>query len=213
MSRDLVGELWRLRQEPEWLLKLRLRALEAYERLPMPDQRTEGWRRTSLRGMPSLDSCGPLQAFAHVSVKGAPSGRVVPLEEAVRDTELGPKIQRSFGQIVPVDADKLVALHYALFNTGVVVLIPRGTILDEPIWVEYDGTGPMLAHTLVILEDEANVAALVEDYKGASGFASGVVEQVLGGNAHLRYVHLQRFAPDVWNFSTQRAHLSQDASL
>jgi Fe-S cluster assembly protein SufD len=65
----------------------------------------------------------------------------------------------------------------------------------------------------VILEDEANVAALVEDYKGTNGFASGVVEQVIGGNAHLRYVQLQRFAADVWNFSTQRAHLAQDASI
>jgi Fe-S cluster assembly protein SufD len=176
----------------------------------MPDQRTEGWRRTSLRGLPSFD---PLGGSPRVSVKGGPTGRVVPLEEAVRDAALSPKIQRYFGQIVPPDVDKFVALHYAFFNTGVVVVIPRGTVADEPVWVEYSGEGAALAHTLVILEDEADVAALVEDYKGATGFASGVVEQVLGGNAHLRYVQLQRLAADVWNFSTQRAVLAQDASL
>ncbi|MDQ6674062.1 MAG: hypothetical protein M3069_25530 [Chloroflexota bacterium] len=37
-----VEELSRRRQEPDWLLTIRLRALEAFERLPMPDQRTEG---------------------------------------------------------------------------------------------------------------------------------------------------------------------------
>src|SRR5919201_504074 len=37
----------------------RLRALEAFERLPMPDQRTEGWRRTSLRGL-NLDALDPV---------------------------------------------------------------------------------------------------------------------------------------------------------
>jgi Fe-S cluster assembly protein SufD len=40
-----------------------------------------------------------------------------------------------------------------------------------------------------------------------------VVEQVVGANAHVRYVHLQRFHADTWTFSTQRARLAQDASL
>jgi Fe-S cluster assembly protein SufD len=54
---------------------------------------------------------------------------------------------------------------------------------------------------------------MVEDYRGGSGVASGVVEQVLGANAHMRYVQLQRWASEVWNFSTQHARLAQDASL
>ena len=68
-------------------------------------------------------------------------------------------------------------------------------------------------HTLLILEDDADLPALVEDYSGGADFASGGVEQVLGGNAHTRYVHVQRWASDVWNFSWQRARLAQDASL
>ena len=32
-----------------------------------------------------------------------------------------PRVQRYFGQIVPVDTDKFVALHYAFFNAGVAV--------------------------------------------------------------------------------------------
>jgi Fe-S cluster assembly protein SufD len=38
------------------------------------------------------------------------------------------------------------------------------------------------------------------------------MEQVLGANAHLRYVQLQRFSSDTWNFSTQRTTLAADAS-
>jgi Fe-S cluster assembly protein SufD len=135
------------------------------------------------------------------------------LEEALRDSRLAPKIERHFGQIVSMEADKFVALHYAFFNTGIVLVVPRGTVVDEPIWVTYGGEGAMLAHSLVVLEDEVDVAALVEEYEGSAELSSGVVEQSLGANAHLRYVQLQRFAPDVWNFSTQRSHLAQDASL
>ena len=114
---------------------------------------------------------------------------------------------------MPTDADKFVAYHYASFNVATVIVVPRGVALDEPIWIQYSSSGPVLAHTLVILEAEANLPALVEDFRGGGTFASGVTEQRLGANAHLRYVQLQRFSTDVWNFSTQRTTLAQDASV
>jgi Fe-S cluster assembly protein SufD len=212
LTREVVEELSRSRQEPEWLLELRLRAFEAFQRLPMPDQRTEGWRRTSLRGL-DLDAVDAVSITPIMVVHSDAGGYVVPLDQAVNDAVLGPKVQRYFGKIAPYDADKFVAAHYAFFNAGAAVIIPRGTVVEDPIWIEYASEGPALIHTLVILEDEAYLPALVEGYSGGAGFASGVVEQSIGANAHLRYVHSQRFAGDVWNFSTQRTHLAQDASL
>jgi Fe-S cluster assembly protein SufD len=94
-----------------------------------------------------------------------------------------------------------------------VIVVPRGGVVDQPIEVRYGARGPLLAHTLLVLEDEANLPALVENYSGAPGFTSGVVEQVLGANAHTRYVQLQRLGDETWHFSTQRAHLGTDASL
>ena len=215
LSRDFVSEFsqTRSRREPDWLLELRLRAFEAFERLPLPDQRTEGWRRTSLRGLPDLTAVDPRSGAAHYSVRGDSRGLVLPLEDAVRDPRFAPLVERYFGQVVPLDADRLVALHYALFNAGAVIVVPRGAVVQEPLWISYDADGPLLAHTLVILEDEADLSALVEDFSGGAAFASNVVEVVVGTNAHARYVQLQRLAPDVWNFSTQRAQLAQDASL
>jgi Fe-S cluster assembly protein SufD len=214
LTRETVEELSRRRQEPEWLLAVRLRALEAFERLPLPDQRTEGWRRTSLRGL-SLDSFDFLQSTNTPATVVPDTGWVVDLQEAAHDVRLAPLIEKHFAQIVAPQADKFTALHYALFNAGSVVFVPRGAVVDEPIWITYqfDQSGPVaLVHTLVILEEGADVR-VVEDFRGGSGLASGVVEQIIGVNAHLRYVHLQRWGEDVWNFSTQRARLGQDASL
>jgi Fe-S cluster assembly protein SufD len=213
LTRETVEELSRRRDEPEWLLALRLRALEAFERLPLPDQRTEGWRRTSLRGL-ALDGFDPLQVAdtRHVMPD---QGWVIDLQEAVREPRLAARIEKHLGQIVPPESDKFTALHYAFFNAGSVMFVPRGTIIEEPIWVTYNFPSAgqaALVHTLVIAEDESDVR-VIEDFQGGPGLASGVVEQVLGANAHLRYVHLQRWADDVWNFSTQRAHLAQDATL
>jgi len=209
-GREALEHLSRARQEPDWLLALRLRALEAFERLPMPDQRTEGWRRTSLRGL-SLDELIPTSES--VTVKAASPALAMSLEDALCDERLGPTVQRYFGDVVDVEADKFVAFHYAFFNTGAVIVIPRGAVVEQPIEAHYSASGPLLAHTLLVLEDEGNLPALVEDFSGAPRFASGVVEQVLGANAHTRYVQLQRFDTETWNFSTQRARLGQDASL
>lgn len=239
LTREAVEELSRRRDEPDWLLALRLHAFEAFERLPLPDQRTEGWRRTSLRGL-TLDSFDPLATpdtrsivpddglaqqagarfFAYRNGRATREdtldrGLVMDLQDALQEPLLALRIEQHFGKIVAPDSDKLTALHYAFFNAGVVVIVPRGTVVAAPIWVNHTFDQPdqaALVHTLVIVDDESDVG-VVEEFSGGSGLASGVVEQVVGANGHLRYVHLQRWADDVWNFSTQRAELARDASL
>jgi len=209
-SRAAAEHLSRARREPDWLLALRLRAFDAFERLPVPDQRTEGWRRTNLRGL-SVESLSP--APESVSITASTPAIAVPLDEAVHDARLAPIVERYFSRLVALDVDKFVAFHYAFFNAGAVIVVPRGVVVDEPVVLQYSARGPLLTHTLLVLEDEANLPALVEDFTGTPGFTSGVAEQVLGANAHTRYVQLQRLGSETWNFSTQRAHLGPDASF
>lgn len=245
LSREALEALSAQRGEPDWLRALRRQAFETFERLPVPDQRTEGWRRTSLRGLP-LDQVTPLLAPApaapdpaEAEADAAPAreagaslsafhngrlvrqdtldrGRVLDLQDALRDPDLQARIEQHFSKLVPADLDTFTALHYAFFNAGVVIVIPRGVALEAPLWLQHvfddRPESAALVHTLVLLEDEAEVA-VVEDYRGGPGIASGVVEQVLGNNAHLRYVHLQRWGRTTWNFSAQRAQLGRDAWL
>jgi len=239
LTRETVEALVEHRQEPDWLRQIRLDAFAAFERLPMPDQRTEGWRRTSLNGLPKLDTLSPrpgaptpstyveepladkagasLFAFRNgMSMRedSPDAGWVMDLQEALQEPLLAMRIEHHFAKIVKPDTDKFTALHYAFFNSGVVIFVPRGSALETPIWVSYEFDDPgqaALVHTLVLLDDEAE-AQVVEDFRGGS-FASGVVEQSLGANANLRYVNLQRWSQDTWSFSTQRAHLGPDASL
>jgi len=239
-SRETLDELVERRQEPDWLRQIRLAAFDAYERLPLPDQRTEGWRRTSLSGLP-LGAQGPLATihtdsryvedplaekagaslFAYrngmaMREDSPEAGWVMDLQEALQEPLLAARIEKHFSKVVLPDSDKFTALHYAFFNAGVVVFIPRGVALEQPIWVSYAFDDPQqvaLVHTLVLLDDEAEARVVEEFTSAAGGLASGVVEQTLGANSHLRYVNLQRFSSDTWSFSTQRAHLAQDSHL
>ena len=57
-SREAVMALSRAKGEPDWVLEARLAAWEIYEATPMPTQRDEEWRRTSLRAL-KLDRVRP----------------------------------------------------------------------------------------------------------------------------------------------------------
>ncbi len=240
LTRATIEELVERRQEPDWLRTIRLEAFDAFERLPMPDQRTEGWRRTSLSGL-KLDGWSPLpstetqsryvedplaeQAGASLFAfrngmsmrEDSPeAGWVMDLQEALQEPLLAARIEKQFAKIVPPDYDKFTALHYAFFNSGVAIFIPRGVVLEEPIWVRHEFDDPAqlaLVHTLILLDDESE-ARVVEDFTSTSaGLASGVVEQSLGANANLRYVNLQRWSPETWSFSAQKSKLGQDSHL
>jgi len=202
LSAAAVEELARRRREPDWLRQFRLRALHAFEALPMPDQRTEGWRRTSLSGL-QLDGHAFTSAPT-IAIQAPPGVEVRELDAGVSES--------SFAKLVEIGADKFTALHYAFFNAGVVIRVPRNTVLDEPIWIRYEAEQAALIHTLLIA-DESSQVTLVEEFSGAPGLASGVVEQVVGPNANVRYVQLQRWAPETWSFSWQSADLAQDAHL
>jgi Fe-S cluster assembly protein SufD len=210
LTRETVQSISARRQEPEWLLELRLRAFHAFEAMPLPDQRTEGWRRTSLRGLP-LDAITPPGGPSDFEAQASGQLRVLELREALRDPALADRVQQHLGNIVAHDANKFTALHYAFFNTGVVVYVPRNAAIERAVWLKHAFEAGFV-HTLVIIEEGAQLA-LVEDFQGAPQLTSGVVEQVVGANAHLRYVHLQRFGNGTWNFSWQRAQLARDASL
>jgi Fe-S cluster assembly protein SufD len=210
LTRDAVEALARERQEPDWLVAVRVRAFEAFTRLPVPDDRTEGWRRTSLRGLPlgELD----LTRSPELTVRGGAGASVLPLTVALADSRLAPRIEAHFARVVAADLDKFVALHYAFGTATRVIVVPRGQAIDEPLWLTWSGDGAALVHTLILAEPESAIS-IVEEFDGGAQLASGVVEQVIGANAHLRYVQLQRWADDVWAFSTQRAILDRDASL
>jgi Fe-S cluster assembly protein SufD len=200
LTREAVEALARQRRDPDWLVRLRLDAFDTFERSPLPDTHTEGWRRTGLAGLRLPEAAQPEAA---PPTWQAPTGvTILPFDD--------PRAEPHLGKVVLPESDKFTALHYALVTSGVLVYVPRGRALEEPLWITH--TAPF-SHTLLVVEDDAEVR-LIEDFRGEAGpLASGVVEQVVGRNAQVRYVHLQRWAPEVYSFSWQRATLGADSHL
>jgi Fe-S cluster assembly protein SufD len=180
---------------------------------PLPDQKTKGWEFTDLSRL-DLDSFEPGSATASIEpVKGAV---VLPLAEAVEShPEL---IEGRLGALAPKD-DPFVARNDATWRDGVLVHVPAGVRLTQPIRIEVPLTEPGTAlgwRTLVVL-DEGAEAEIWEHWSSPAddldALLNSVVELHVGQAATLRYVNTQDISEQAWIFATQRAQVERDGRL
>ncbi len=119
--------------------------------------------------------------------------------------------------VLPNDG-KFAALHGALWTHGVFLHVPRNKAIELPLHVVMYNTedGASLGHVLVALEDNAQATILV-DYVSAEGSTHsayiGATELLVGQAASLRYVALQDWNRQTFEFSHQRARVGRDANL
>jgi Fe-S cluster assembly protein SufD len=199
--------------EPAWLSKRRQQGASLAQSLPLPDHKSKGWEFTDLSDL-DLDSYE--QADAEAEVGGAEGATVVSLADAVSShPEL---LQEHLGSLVPVE-DPFVARNEAGWREGVLVHVPRGVTVAEPIRIEVpvDRDGAAIGwRTLIVLEEGAE-AEVWEHWSSPSdevdGLLNSVVELSVGQAATLRYVNTQDISEKAWIFATQRAQVERDARL
>jgi Fe-S cluster assembly protein SufD len=199
--------------EPAWLSERRQRGASLAESLPLPDHKSKGWEFTDLSG---LDLEAYEAAGADTEVSGAEGATVVSLIEALSShPEL---LQERLGSLVPVE-DPFVARNEAGWSDGVLIHVPRGVRVAEPIRIEVpvDRDGTAIGwRTLVVLEEGAE-AEVWEHWSSpgdeVDGLLNSVVELSVGQAATLRYVNTQDISERAWIFATQRAQVERDGRL
>jgi Fe-S cluster assembly protein SufD len=199
--------------EPAWLSERRQRGASLAQSLSLPDQKAKGWEFTDLSGL-EIDSYTP--GSAGVAVEGAGGATVLPLAEAL-DSH-GELIHERLGSLVPIE-DPFVARNEAGWRDGVLVHVPAGVRVEEPIRVEIplDEAGAAIGwRTLVVLEEGAE--AEVWEHCSSQGdetdaLLNSVVELHVGQAATLRYVSTQDISESAWIFASQRARVERDGRL
>jgi Fe-S cluster assembly protein SufD len=180
---------------------------------PLPDQKTKGWEFTDLSNL-DLDAYEPAPVSA--SIDAPAEATVLPLAEAVDShPEL---VAERLGTLAPGD-DPFVARNDAAWRDGVLIHVPAGVRLTEPIRIELpldeDGAAAFW-RTLIVLEEGAE--AEVWEHCGSAGdetdaLLNSVVELHVGQAAGLRYVSTQDISERAWIFATQRAQVERDGRL
>jgi Fe-S cluster assembly protein SufD len=123
------------------------------------------------------------------------------------------------GQTVRPEDGKFVALAAALSRNGLLLYIPKGVIVEQPLNSLLWGPGANLAclsHILIWLDEGASATYVHEasspNDDGAAMHA-GITEIRVGESASLRFIELQSWGRQVWNFSHERANVERNGNL
>ncbi len=129
-------------------------------------------------------------------------------------------LARMIGKTVNVEEGKFAALAGAFAQNGVVLYVPKGVTVDEPLHSVLWGPGANIAHVshiLVLVDEGASVTYVHEsaspDDMSSNSMHAGLVEIQLMQNASMKFVELQSWGRHVWNFSHERARVERGGNL
>jgi Fe-S cluster assembly protein SufD len=207
----------------------RAELLERYRALPLPTTKDEHWRFTDLSdfdpdawtangaaGIAAPPSLVDVEVSgiayvgdAGIEIERAPEGvRFEPLPE---DHEL-------LYSLVGWD-EKFAAHNAALWKNGLLVHVPRGVVLERPLYVRIANSvegGSLFWRLLVVAEPESRFA-LIEEYASSSpelgSYSNAAVEIVVKDAAKVEYVSVQNLSRASWHFASHHARVERDAEL
>ncbi len=217
--------------------------------MPLPSEKEEVWRYTPIDALdldayapavlgPAAPAAGPLaEAFVAGLASDLPvrAAMVTTLDGAVRSVDRGRLDDRvvvgavsaasegALGQVL-TGGDALVRLNDAFHPDAVVVDVPAGVVVEDPIVVvhwcgaapETGAVAPASFPRTVVRLGRGASAGVVEVVAGmpeGRGLVVPVVELRAGEGARLSYVGLQVLGPSAWHIARMAAASDRDATL
>jgi Fe-S cluster assembly protein SufD len=223
---------------PDWLRSRRIAAAGIVVDASLPSVDEEVWRYSRIADL-DLDAWTP--------ATGAPSGAtidVAPLIErpgvlvtaidgavSVGDLPSGwaergvvvaaastlDEAAAGLGSVASDPPDVFSAYNDAFLTDAVVVTVPRGVVLDEPIVVHHHLTAAGIAvfPRLVVRVADGASATVVDRVTSddAAVLSVPLVELDLAPSGRLRYLHVQELGPAAWQIGSLIARVGQEADL
>lgn len=243
-TRAAVERLSAILGDDEVERRARLDAFESFQRLPPPPWRLSRSLKRNLESIdlerlipfstegPSAEDyeadadssptrivCVDGQAVsarlaAEVAAKGA---YIAPLEAALR--ERPDLVRANLGRVVANETHRFTALHAAFRRGGIVVYVPRGVVLEEP--VEFRMIVDRAAgfpHLLIVADEDASVRVIEQiESRPATGEGTRILcsvrEIVAARGARIHHAALQRLGDDVAEIAILRASVNRDATV
>ena len=206
-------------------------ALARYRELPLPDTTEEHWRFTDLKGFdpdafghdggqsPAVSPAGMLDldvaGLATITESGVEIERAAP--DGVTFAPLTEEHARLYS-LVGWD-EKFAAHNAAVWENGLLVVVPKGVQLDKPLYVRVTNStddGALFWRLLVVAEEGARFT-LVEEAVSTSAdlrsYTNAAEEFFLEPGSKFEYVSIQSLSTETWHFATHHARVERDAEL
>ena len=195
--------------EPEWMIDRRLEAFEKFKELNMPSFKYGIGISVDVSDL-DLNKLNPAVNIDKYIIQSEGID-VMSFHEALEINET--TLRENFmTKCVLASEDKFTALHAAFFNNGILIRIPEGAEIKNPIEMNLDFTENLrIDHILVIAEKNSSAAIIdASSSKNNHGFRNQIVEILVKENAKIEYRSLQNFSQGVYNFSRKRAHVEKN---
>ncbi len=229
-------------QTPEWLATLRYAGAEQWLQAGWPNRKTELWKYTSLSSLQKglFSQWGELAPDWHKDVKlvdfdatrlvfvngvfSADSSSELPAAVQLfsqADAKARVLIERNLGKILNTERHLFASLSNAWAEEGVLVYVPRGHVLEKPVYIVHVSTAQSERSVanqriLVLLEENAN-AEVIEHYVSTAqeqnGFVNTLTEISVGENAQLRHTRISLEQEDLLHVGGVHADLHRNARL
>ncbi len=200
--------------------------LERYAELPLPTTKDEAWRFTDLKGFdPDAFTAEGEAATPERMLDIAVSGLAtvtessLEIEQAPQGVTFEPlRDHPRLHELVGWD-EKFAAHNAAMWERGLLVVVPRDVVLDEPLYVRIANAvdGGSLFWRLLVIAEAGSRFSLIEEYASArpdvAGYSNAVVELFVEDGAKLEYVSLQNLSQQTWHFASHHARVGRDAEL
>lgn len=232
--------------QSRWVQTLRNQAFARFAETGFPTTHDEDWRFTSVAPVSStaFELAGPQQINKNeleqfdisqfstrlVFVNGTFSPELsttASLPTGVTVGSLAAQLQKDpaslephLGRYLNFQRDAFCALNTAFLEDGLYVFVPRGVIVENPIYVLYvtaPGATPSMNHPRnLIVAEESSQVTVIEDYvslgEGVS-FSNAATELVAADDAHVSHYMMVREGAEANNFSTLRIQQGRTANV
>ena len=200
----------------------REQAAKRFAELPLPSTSDEHWRFTDLRGFDPQDVPGAPSPDTKPALDLDVAGRVLVTENGIEIASapegitFEPLPADYESKLVP-DDDKFALENLARWEHGLLVRVPKGVVLEKPLYVQVTSSGGSLFWRMVVIAEEGARFSLIEDYSSAGddtvAYTNAVVELFVEQAAKIEYVSLQNLSRETWHFATHHARVERDAEL
>src|ERR1051326_6178962 len=161
---------------------MRTELLERYRALPLPTTRDEAWRFTDLKGFDpdafgqapgTVPGTGPAETMLDLSVSGLAyvTESSIEIDRAPEGITFAPldEHHERLHRLVGWD-EKFAAHNAALWRNGLPVVVPRGVVLHDPLYVRIANSADegSLFWRLLVVAEAGSRFSLIEEYASAN---------------------------------------------
>lgn len=239
---DAIRDFSLIHGEPEWMLKLRLAALEKIDELALPVIERVRYHRWPLLEAPNFsvmedpvflaedflidasDAPKIIQVGSQTALEQLPMNLI---EQGVIFTDIftameeHPELlEEAYMQVaVKPDEDKLTAFHAAFMNSGVFLYVPKNVVIEEPLEAVFvqnsQASTSFIKHVLIYAEANSEFT-YVEKYQtiGETSNAANIVAEVITKpGAKVKFSAVDELGEQTTSYFNRRGHLLGDSQI